>query len=377
MNAHSASLRSLVVVAASAVGTLHLPTAASQPMSLEAERAAVLKSIGDVEQSDVRLFPLETDAGLVFRHIISRPDALNLRLHFTVRRSARDWRLEVKSQGESVWAISDEEAASGGFWSDEIPGSRVEITIESSSPDNALELVIDKLVVGRSKITPVSIVGPNQLSPIGRQDAPIVALGRSVARLRFVADGGGAFTCTAFLITRDLMLTNQHCLATPTETESALVDFDFDSATARRTTMRLKELLATDIPLDFSVVRLTQPVDRAPLGLSTTRPQDGGTLLVIQHPAGEPKQVSIADCAVSGAMVPGRDGSPVDFGHTCDTKGGSSGSPVFDFDAMKVIGLHHLGFPEELTGLVNQGTHIDRILEAMGVELREEVENQN
>jgi hypothetical protein len=194
--------------------------------------------------------------------------------------------------------------------------------------------------------------------------------------LRFVADGGGSFVCTGFLITRDLMMTNQHCLATATETASALVDFDFDSATAQRTTLRLKELLTTDVPLDFSIVRLAAPVDRAPLELSTTRPADGAQLLIIQHPAGEPKQVSIADCVVVGAVVPGRDGSPVDFGHGCDTKGGSSGSPVFDFEGMKVIGLHHLGFPEGVTGMVNQGTHLDRILAALSDELREEIEDQ-
>ncbi len=369
------ALRSIVIVAASALLAAWAPSAGSQPRTLEAERAAVLKSIGDVELANIQLFPLDTGTGLAFRHGITKPDALSLRLHFSIRKAAQNWQLRVGGQGDSAWTISDEAAASGGFWSDEIPGGRVVITIESSVPNNALELVIDKLVIGRSKITPVSIVGPNQLSPIGRQDAPIVALGRSVARLRFVADGGGYFVCTGFLITRDLMMTNQHCLATPTETESALVDFDFDSATSRRTTMRLKEFLATDIPLDFSIVRLTRPVDRTPLPLSTTRPQDGGALLIIQHPAGEPKQVSIADCNVAGAVVPGRDGSPVDFGHGCDTKGGSSGSPVFDFDGIKVIGLHHLGFPEGMTGLVNQATHMDRILAAMGEELRAEIES--
>jgi hypothetical protein len=347
----------------------------AQPRTLEAERAAVLKSIGDVEQTSIQLFPLATGPA-AFRQVITRPDALTLRLHFTVRQAGQDWRLQVKGQGTSSWSIADDEAAAGGFWSDELPGSRVEITIESTAPGNTLELVIDKVVIGRSKITPVSIVGPNQLSPIGRQDAPIVALGRSVARLRFVADGGGSFVCTGFLITRDLMMTNQHCLATATETESALVDFDFDSATAQRTTLRLKELLATDVPLDFSIVRLAAPVDRAPLELSTTRPADGAQLLIIQHPAGEPKQVSIADCVVVGPVVPGRDGSPVDFGHGCDTKGGSSGSPVFDFEAMKVIGLHHLGFPEGLAGMVNQGTHLDRILAALSDELRAELGNQ-
>lgn len=34
---------------------------------------------------------------------------------------------------------------------------------------------------------------------------------------------------------------------------------------------------------------------------------------------------------------------PVDFRYTCDTEGGSSGSPVVLYDSNKIIGLHHCG----------------------------------
>ena len=86
------ALRSSWIAAAVALVTSWPSPAVSQPRTIVIDRAAVLKSIGDVEQVNVQLFPLASDTGLAFRHVISKPDALNLRLHFSVRRTARDWR---------------------------------------------------------------------------------------------------------------------------------------------------------------------------------------------------------------------------------------------------------------------------------------------
>ena len=38
------------------------------------------------------------------------------------------------------------------------------------------------------------------------------------------------------------------------------------------------------------------------------------------------------------------EGKGSDFGHTCDTMEGSSGSPVLRRADLKVVGLHHWGF---------------------------------
>jgi V8-like Glu-specific endopeptidase len=66
--------------------------------------------------------------------------------------------------------------------------------------------------------------------------------------------------------------------------------------------------------------------------------------MVIQHPGGEPKQVSFIACEAIQDPVDGR-GPETDFTHTCDTAGGSSGAPVFDLQG-RLVGLHHYGFAE-------------------------------
>ena len=86
-----------------------------------------------------------------------------------------------------------------------------------------------------------------------------------------------------------------------------------------------------------------EPLDRGVLILGTA-PAAATDLVIIQHPAGETKQVSIVDCKVDDESVSGTTKDETDFEHRCDTLGGSSGSPLFDAKTFKVVGLHHLGF---------------------------------
>ncbi|HSM14757.1 MAG TPA: trypsin-like peptidase domain-containing protein, partial [Thermoanaerobaculia bacterium] len=325
----------------------------------------------------IPLFPLAEGLGVVFRHQVDQPGALGLRLHFEVERAGEAWGVQVLgADGRVAWSTWAGEAPAGRFWSGEIPGARATVEVHSSMPANPLRLTIDRVAVRTDPVTPVSIFGANQLAPIGAQDDWIVQLGRSVARLRFIGDGGSMFVCTAFLVTPDLMLTNQHCIATQSELESALVDFDFDSdAEPPGSVLGLGELIASDFDLDYSLVRLERCVGRQPLRLATARPADQRGLVIIEHPAGEPKQVSILDCAVNGAVVAGRGGGATDFGHSCDTLGGSSGSPVLDFDDRTVVGLHHLGIAPGSGQPFNRAVHVDLVLADLEPAVRAEIEN--
>jgi V8-like Glu-specific endopeptidase len=60
---------------------------------------------------------------------------------------------------------------------------------------------------------------------------------------------------------------------------------------------------------------------------------------------------------------PGTGGGATDFGHLCDTLGGSSGSPVLDRQSGRLVGLHHLGIPPGAADPVNQAVHIGQVLE--------------
>jgi hypothetical protein len=90
---------------------------------------------------------------------------------------------------------------------------------------------------------------------------------------------------------------------------------------------------------------------------------EGQALVIIEHPAGEHKQASIDDCKVRTASRPGVTARLTDFGHLCDTLGGSSGSPVLDRQTGRVVGLHHLGFLSNDPNPVNQAVHMGLVLE--------------
>jgi hypothetical protein len=364
------------LLAALAAATVAVATAGAD--DLNTERSRVLTPAGPVREltgdQKIVLGPLEDDVGLVFVREHREPGAKSLRLHFTVENAAAadGWAVTVKdSGGNEVWSASAADGAA--FWSDETTGERARIEVFSTRRGNPVRIAIDRVAVRNDKVEPLSITGRrNDLKSIRGQDPWIVEGGRSVARLRFVADAGGTFSCTAFLVTRDLLLTNQHCIATETERDSAQVDFDYDTDRLTRKALRLKEIVRTSVPLDYTLLRLKEPVDRTPLRLDTTRAPDREPMLVIQHPGGEPKQVSIRDCVVDGPAVQGRSDPDSDFGHQCDTMTGSSGSPVFRFGTRTVVGLHHLAY--DAVAIFNRAVHIDRVLADLPPEFRTEVE---
>jgi hypothetical protein len=374
-------LRSVFLAALAAAAPPLSTTAADD---LNTERARVLTEAGPVKDltgdQKIVLGPLEDDVGLVFVREHREPGAKSLRLHFTVENPATacGWALAVKdSSGTEVWSASAADGAA--FWSDEVTGQRARIEVFSTRPANPVRIAIDRVAVRNDEVEPLSITGRrNDLKSIRGQDPWIVERGRSVARLRFVADNGKSYACTGFLVTRELLLTNQHCIATESERDSAQVDFDYDTDRLAKRALRLKAIVSTSVPLDYTLLRLKEPVDRTPLRLETTRPPDREAMLVIQHPGGEPKQVSIRDCVVDGPAVRGRSGPDggadpdSDFGHQCDTMTGSSGSPVFRFGSRTVVGLHHLAY--DAASLFNRAVHIDRVLADLPPESRAEVE---
>jgi trypsin-like peptidase len=299
-----------------------------------------------------------------------------VRLRFAVQNAEEagaSWGVEIKNAaGQTAWSIWAGEVDGGSFWSDEVEGANVKVEVYSARPANPVRLRIDKVAVRTNEAKPLSITGDrNHMKSIRGQDRWIVGCGRSVVRLRFVADTGGWYSCTAFLVTRDLALTNQHCISSISEMKSAEVDFDFDAEAAKYTTTRLRELVQTSVDLDYSLVRLQKAVDRTPLRLEPTPLPEREQLLVIQHPGGASKQISLRDCRLEGVSVAAkRPGT--DFGHQCDTVTGSSGSPVFRFASKTVVGLHHLGY--DGASLFNRAVYIGQVLADLPPDRRAEIE---
>ena len=299
-----------------------------------------------------------------------------IRLHFRVLTTGdpASWQVRVKDLGAAtLQTIPGTEATAGGtaFWTDELAAGQVKVELSWNGQGERPVLEADRYAYAVGAATPLSIVGLDQRRPIATAAARFKALAPSVARLRIMTDDGQAF-CTGFLLGEGLLLTNEHCVRTAEEAASLLVDFRYDAPTARPEVVRGATLLRTSAGLDYTLLRLSKPVEAAfgRLHLETAAPaRDRQELVIIQHPGGEPKQVSLEGCLVAGLQREGASTLKTDFGHECDTLGGSSGSPVLDRATGRVVGLHHFGFREGLDEPVNQAVEIGRILEDLSTQV--------
>lgn len=327
------------------------------------ERSRVLSSYSRVVSKHVP-FNIGGGLGKVEEVIVSHGEAATLRLHFVVHTARRRpaWRLVVRDgNNRVVWSYTPVAGADADFWSDEFQGGVAKVEVHSTERGSTLRLSIDKVAVSGAVSQPEATTPPDSRAPIQTQSQRIKDLGRAVARLRFIGDDDKGYYCTGVLVAHDLLMTNYHCPRTDNERRSTLVDFDFDFDSAIPKTLRLKNLVIGDRRMDFAIYRLSVVMaDRSPLKLDAGNVEDGQALIVIQHPAGQPKQVSILDCRVSDPDA--ATSVSTDFGHLCDTLGGSSGAPVLDEQTGLMIGLHHLGFNEKSRRPVNAAILLKHIV---------------
>jgi V8-like Glu-specific endopeptidase len=337
------------------------------------ERSKVLAQLGTVTWITPLQIPVRQGVGEAI--VVKREGATAMRVHFRVKTPSPipSWMIEILGSNERVLATYTPAAGETSFWSPDVPGPEVKVRVISVQLPSPEQVQVDGLAVSQVVFIPQSTVGADEKEAINDPNVPadIRQLGRAVARLRFIGDNGRVFACSGFLISSDLFMTNQHCPQSETEWRSALIDFDYDSPNAIPKVTTFKQFVLSDPGLDVAIFRLSwTPPNRTPLQLDSTVPQTNQFLWVIQHPAGEPKQVSRTDCRAMGVPLRGVTPALTDFGHRCDTLGGSSGASIVDPVTRKVIGLHHLGFEPtdpcivNLTSqcLVNRGVLMQQII---------------
>ena len=279
----------------------------------------------------------------------------------------------LDGDGRDVEVFTSASTRRAAFWSREAPTgvAFVELVRSAAGPAPGARISYAYHVTPTEK---QSISGERQLMRLADAPPRFKRLGKPVARLRFMVPGQGQATCTTFVVGARLILTNEHCISSDEERDSALVDFDYDHDGSPTTGARVARIVASDPGLDYTLLELAADppaaTGRAYFAAPTFQwnvPPTLHPLLIVQHPSGEPKQVSMADCQLAGVDRVGvkRDDRS-DFGHKCDTLGGSSGSPVMDWDTGLVLGLHHFGFLSGARDPVNQAVTFQRILADIG-----------
>lgn len=199
---------------------------------------------------------------------------------------------------------------------------------------------------------------------------------RGVGRIALPVTGGTKLG-TGFMVSPQIMMTNNHVLGDVYEAGNATLEFDFyqreDGTTAPVTRFYLQpdRFFVTDSPLDFTLVAVEATSadgvnvrDRGwfPLIGPSGKALVGERVSIIQHPNGDPQKVTLHDNKVVD----------IDFEdnflhYETDTMGGSSGSPVLNIN-WDLVALHHAA-----VGNSNEGIRISSIV----TRLREIFQNES
>jgi hypothetical protein len=316
--------------------------------------------ISGVARSDNNLPMRIRVSGAASRSVIVEPEASVSRFRLSVRveqmASGSQCRVSLLNPGARVLWEQRLTARDENWWTVPVTEREATLSLSCSTASSFAQVITEQLMIGSSEGHQEAVTPPNNLQLIRDATPTMRAAARAVARLDVVDDGGEySFPCTGFLISPNLVLTNEHCISTPREVFNAAAYFD-DSAEA----LRFDGSSGFNIALDYVVCHLAKPVvDRVPLHPARARITSGEQFVMVEFPDGGPQAFSRIDCVALADPAIGAS----EFDHDCDTKSGSSGSPVIVDESRDVVGLHHVGFTKASKQLRNRAVLMARILD--------------
>ncbi|HKH47586.1 MAG TPA: trypsin-like peptidase domain-containing protein [Thermoanaerobaculia bacterium] len=300
---------------------------------------------------------------------IVSPGAKFLRLHFQKLNLPDGDFLTVSSpDGAEFWTYTGKgPLGTGEFWSFSVDG---DVAIVELHTGDRIEkgrarrygASIDRIAHGTEPLWGGDVEAKVICGTDGRRDAACYSTinTRPVARLSFQS-GGSSFVCTGWLVAgsnSSTTITNNHCFTTQSEVNTVQARFNYQrttcggSTTAAYSTYNGGTFLKTSSSLDYTLFTL-QGNPEATWGeytATTKTPAIGMAINFPQHGGGNVKTVGFwkdsaqtlrCDVAATGGSYGYATGSQMDY--SCDSEGGSSGSPIMDAGTGRIIGLHHLG----------------------------------
>ncbi|MCP3162227.1 trypsin-like serine peptidase [Myxococcus qinghaiensis] len=192
---------------------------------------------------------------------------------------------------------------------------------------------------------------------------------RAVGYLSIPAVGS---RCTAWLVSADVIITNNHCIGSASEAVGARVSFNYEDgvASADRVWYNCATFIKTWSGDDMTAVRCSATNGQLPgnvygwLTVSTTNAAANASLYVVHQNC---DYYTSSGCTPTKKSSPGvvknANYSTTDLSYDADTLGGSSGSPVISSSTHQVVGLHHIGLGGNSSGrgTANTGVKATRV----------------
>ena len=307
---------------------------------------------------------------VVWSETVISPGAEFLRIHFKRFNLPDGDYLTISSpDGADFWTYTGKgPRGTGELWSFSVDGDTAVLELHSG---NRIEkgrarrygLTVDRIAHGTVPLNEEGPIAKVICGTDGKENAACYSGSintNPVARLSFQS-GGSSFVCTGWLVAgsnSSTLITNNHCVDNQTEVSTVQARFNYQTTTCGGTTVASfttyagGTFLRTSSSLDYTLLTL-QGNPEATWGeyTATTKTPTAGLLLNFpQHPGGTVKKISFwkdtahtLRCNVNavGGSYGYATGSQVDY--SCDTEGGSSGSPVMDAGTGRIIAIHHLG----------------------------------
>jgi V8-like Glu-specific endopeptidase len=332
-----------------------------------------LIKVADVLDIDVQL----GDGSARSLASLDYPDATFLRIHMVAEGLPMDGAIlltDGRKQVQTVPASDVINAGPDGYYAMSMDSDHLDIQVTDADGrvlDHGYALHVDKVDVGfrdiaeKPRLETLAVIGADQRErAVCYRDSAPAAYRHAQAVARIYGHG---YVGTGWRVSsQNRMLTNHHVIGNGQNPADFEVWFGYEHVNCR-TDGRVKSgakvrggaRLVGDSDLDFQLFTLDESQFETVkgfgyLGLNVDGVARGQVIYIPQHGAGNPRQLALF---VDGGDRCRIDSTPGTLArYACDTAGGSSGSPVIDWNTNKVVALHNASI-----GSANQGNRINQI----------------
>lgn len=187
----------------------------------------------------------------------------------------------------------------------------------------------------------VGELGWKEISSLSSSSA-IRQAGKSVADIDLPVMGS---RCTGFLISENILMTNQHCIPTSSHARGVTAIFNHVKGVSKSSHRKYdcSTFMGNNSKLDYALLKCKGFPGRTYgfVELDDSQVNRGSSIYIVQQNC---DYYSDRDCDYTkkystGSIVKVAD----EYSHNADTLGGSSGSPVFSKTSNSVVAIHHAG----------------------------------